>query len=73
MQNSVLPPYGAPIARLAVELLTEIWGQVPHAELAKILQVSKGWYNTAIEISSLWKELEFGPDYTLEDLVIAGR
>ncbi|KAJ7474223.1 hypothetical protein FB451DRAFT_1466875 [Mycena latifolia] len=73
MQNQVLPPYGSPISTLAVELLTEIWGKLPRASLAQILQVSKGWRNMAEGIPCLWVNLDFGPRYTEADLATAQR
>ncbi|KAJ7161794.1 hypothetical protein C8R43DRAFT_1123514 [Mycena crocata] len=75
MQNftlpKALPSPNSPISHLAVELLTQIWGNVPRASLAQILQVSQGWYTDAIAITYLWNYLVFGPQYSLNDLAVA--
>lgn len=69
--SQVRPPFDSPISRLAPEILTKIWGQVPRASLARIVQVSKTWGATAMGITYLWDHLEFTPGYTPHDHHIA--
>ncbi|KAJ7183846.1 hypothetical protein C8R46DRAFT_1308970 [Mycena filopes] len=63
-----LPDY---IHRLAPETLGEILSELPRVSLSQILQLSQFWRALATGTPHLWSYLDFGPNYTLDDLARA--